>query len=231
MIPCVPPASPNLHFLAPGSPDRCSPRWMSIAAFNEISFTTASPPRSGRFIVEPTVGVAGQTIFRFGLENWEDDGLSPVTYELRYRDPLTNGTVPLVSRTATNEFFSVLPPVTLAKQGYELNILAFIIDKVNAKAVVETTVILREPDLSHSSDMTLCLEETTPLDLDGCGESDTRLRVICENANCSVPRLPLQCRSSSRGVHRSRADDVGGASPIREEAGELRPRSPLIGSP
>ena len=140
--------------------------------------------------MEPSVGIAGETVFRFGLENWEDDGLSPVTYELRYRDPLTNGTVPLVSRTATNEFFSVLPPVTLAEQGYELNILAYVIDKVNAKAVVETTVILREPDLSHSSDMTLCLEQTTPLDLDGCGESDTRLRVVCENATAPYPGCP-----------------------------------------
>lgn len=150
----------------------------------------SAPPSSGRFIIEPRTGVAGSDVFRLKLENWEDDGLNPVTYELRYIDPETNGAVPLISRTRTNEFFTVLPPVTREDQDWELTILAYIINKDKAKAEVRTTIKLRLPDLTHDADMSLCLDALSPLDLGGCGESGTRVRVICENATAPFPGCP-----------------------------------------
>jgi hypothetical protein len=105
-----------------------------LVGWDQATVSINAPPSSGRFIIFPLEGFASQTPFRLKLENWEDDGVTPVKYELRYIDPATGGSVPLVSRTATNEFISVIPPVSRAEDGYELTILAYIVDQHNAKA-------------------------------------------------------------------------------------------------
>ena len=206
------------------------------SGWNEVTVVISSPPTSGRFIVHPLTGVAGETNFLLKLENWEDDGLNPVQYELRYSD--IDGEVPLVSRTSTNEFETVIPPVTRAEDGFALTLYAYIINKDESKAKVEQTIILHPPQLDHDINMAVCLEELSPLNIDGCGESDTRIKVLCENATapypgcpCNVDPLPLEFLQAAE-FYAARAEtirkNVSTAVPCRSHASHASGSVPIL---
>jgi hypothetical protein len=62
---------------------------------------------------------------------------------------------------------------------------------------VSRTIVLRPPDIDVDEATWMCLEQTSFLDLDGCGESQKRVRVECEKATtptgecpCNVDPLP-----------------------------------------
>ena len=161
-------------------------------------------PRVRALPYNAMVGLAAETVFYFKLENWEDDGINPVQYELRYFDPATGGDVPLVSRTATNEFLTVLPPVTRQDQSYELTIQALIVNKNQAKGSTSRQDMLRPGMCSitrrhispHSNNRQEWKARSTPSHVDrSCWNWDVAITLQSDSLafRCEKKKLCFYC--------------------------------------
>ena len=153
-----------------------------LSGFDEITFFVNGPPTSGSCDISPKIGFAAETDFAMVCQGWEDDGTEPVEYEFRYYDPVTDNLVPLVARSRTNKIESIVPPVTIPENSYEIVVAAYIIDYFNAKTQFNVTIAVYPPkyeDLVMEMDNSTCAAETG--DAEGCTYTLTGGAAFTEN--------------------------------------------------
>ncbi len=111
-----------------------------------VSFTCATPPSSGQFIVSPTSGTTLVTRFVFNLPNWISYG-GALQYRVAYLD--STGTEVSLSSYQTNStvYNAILPP------GNPVTIIGYVRDSFGSETSTTQTVAVSNYDDYSSTDV------------------------------------------------------------------------------